>query len=512
MQMSEQETRRKRTREEAEAASDSNDDDDEVDGIISPVDSCALVSIVIFGADGDLSRNKILPTLFNAWRRQLLPHDLLVFGFAHPPNAEPPGKFSDTSEFREHLRSCLQSPLMVARNPSLAAATPASPSARPPLSEANFVERCHFLAGAFRDEAAYAPLIELVAAEEERRLSRRRSSPDSALALPGDASQVRMYYLATPPFLYPTICATLRGMDCRLQPAVPAASDAAGAAVLTVRTEERFVLEKPFGRDTASCEEMVRQLSMLRAEEVFYMDHYLGKELVMNLLVLRFANVCFEGIWSRQHIKCVQVIFKEAHGTAGRGGYFDRYGIIRDVLQNHLLQMLALVAMEQPLSFDAEDIRAEKLKVLRAVKPLKLCDLVTGQYEASGEQRGYLEDATVTDKTSATETFAAAVLHVHRPAAATRTHRDSMPQRGGTHMPQSGPNARLLRTVRGGRACPSCSKRARRSTRARSSCACSSTRCPASSLRSPTARGTSWSCESSPRPKSIGRCRTGCPA
>ena len=129
---------------------------------------------------------------------------------------------------------------------------------------------------------------------------------------------------------------------------------------------ERFVLEKPFGRDSESCAELTDELGLyLSEDEVYRIDHYLGKELVMNLLVLRFANVCFGAIWNRQHIKSVQVIFKEEVGLDGRGGYFDEYGIIRDVMQNHLLQMLALVAMEQPLSLTAADIREEKLKLAK---------------------------------------------------------------------------------------------------------------------------------------------------
>ena len=129
----------------------------------------------------------------------------------------------------------------------------------------------------------------------------------------------------------------------------------------------------------------------------------------------RFANVCFQSIWNRQHVKAVQVIFKEDFGTDGRGGYFDKYGIIRDVMQNHLLQVLALVAMEQPLSFGAEHIRTEKLKVLQAIKVLTLDDLVTGQYTRCGNHKGYLEDPSIENTESTTETFAAAVLHIHNP-------------------------------------------------------------------------------------------------
>mmetsp|Transcript_10861 Transcript_10861/g.30140 ORF Transcript_10861/g.30140 Transcript_10861/m.30140 type:complete len:334 (+) Transcript_10861:1072-2073(+) len=147
----------------------------------------------------------------------------------------------------------------------------------------------------------------------------------------------------------------------------------------------------------------------------FWMDHYLGKELVMNLLVLRFANIAFGALWNRHAIKAVQVIFKEKRGVEGRGGYFDQYGIIRDVMQNHLLQMMALVAMEQPLSLSAEHIRREKLKVLQSVAPLEMDDLVIGQYSSSPQGCSYLEEPSVRNKKSTTETFAAAVLHVDNP-------------------------------------------------------------------------------------------------
>ena len=143
--------------------------------------------------------------------------------------------------------------------------------------------------------------------------------------------------------------------------------------------EEQFILEKPFGRDVDTCSQLMAKLSMLKKSQTFYIDHYLGKELVMNLLVLRFANVCFGAVWNRQHIKSVQVIFKEKIGAEGRAGYFDQYGIIRDVMQNHLLQMVALVAMEQPLNLTAEHIRQEKLKVLNACKPIPLEDVCIGQ-------------------------------------------------------------------------------------------------------------------------------------
>mmetsp|Transcript_25174 Transcript_25174/g.100223 ORF Transcript_25174/g.100223 Transcript_25174/m.100223 type:complete len:493 (-) Transcript_25174:154-1632(-) len=176
-------------------------------------------------------------------------------------------------------------------------------------------------------------------------------------------------------------------------------------------TLHRYVLEKPFGRDLASCRALCAALSeVVREDEAYRIDHYLGKELVMNVLVLRFANVCFEAIWSRSHVERIEVCCFEEIGTAGRGGYFDKYGIIRDVLQNHLAQILALVAMEQPLSFDADDIRREKIKVLRSVRALDaMKDLVVGQYD------GYCDDESVADKRSKTETFAAARLYIENP-------------------------------------------------------------------------------------------------
>ena len=229
-----------------------------------------------------------------------------------------------------------------------------------------------------------------------------------------------MYYMAVPPFLYAGLCSCLRSRAASAAVSLGCESlaDCVGvgpAPQLRVKTSERFVLEKPFGRDTASCAKMVRELSMLSEDEIYRIDHYLGKELVMNLLVLRFANVAFQSIWNRQCIKSVQIIFKEDFGTEGRGGYFDQYGIIRDVMQNHLLQVAALVAMEQPLDFTAESIMAEKLKILKACGPLTMEDLVVGQYVRCGKHPGYLEDTTISNKDSNTETFAAGVLHIHTP-------------------------------------------------------------------------------------------------
>lgn len=147
---------------------------------------------------------------------------------------------------------------------------------------------------------------------------------------------------------------------------------------------------------------------------MYRIDHYLGKEMVQNLMTLRFANAVFDPLWNRNHISSVQITFKEDIGTEGRGGYFDEFGIIRDVMQNHLLQILALVAMEAPVSADAEDIRDEKVKVLRACEPIKIEDVVIGQYgkDPEGKKPSYLDDPTV-PKGSLMPTFATAVIHIN---------------------------------------------------------------------------------------------------
>ncbi|KHG01601.1 Glucose-6-phosphate 1-dehydrogenase-2C cytoplasmic-like protein [Gossypium arboreum] len=169
----------------------------------------------------------------------------------------------------------------------------------------------------------------------------------------------------------------------------------------------RIVVEKPFGRDLGSAEELSSQIGELFDEpQIYRIDHYLGKELVQNLLVLRFANRFFLPLWNRDNIDNVQIVFREDFGTEGRGGYFDEYGIIRDIIQNHLLQVLCLVAMEKPVSLKPERIRDEKVKVLQSVLPIKDEEVVLGQYE------GYRDDPTVPDHSN-TPTFATVILRIH---------------------------------------------------------------------------------------------------
>ncbi|RSH88803.1 Glucose-6-phosphate 1-dehydrogenase [Saitozyma podzolica] len=172
---------------------------------------------------------------------------------------------------------------------------------------------------------------------------------------------------------------------------------------------------RPFGKDLESSREMMTALKAEWAEnETYRIDHYLGKEMIKNMLVLRFGNVFLDACMNRNFISNVQITFKEPFGTEGRGGYFDEFGIIRDVCQNHLMQTLSVLAMERPVSFSAEDIRDEKVKVLRCIPPIDKKDVLLGQYVATGDKPGYLDDDTV-PKGSHCPTFAAMVLWVNNP-------------------------------------------------------------------------------------------------
>ena len=176
----------------------------------------------------------------------------------------------------------------------------------------------------------------------------------------------------------------------------------------------RIIVEKPFGKDLASSQELDRALKPNWKEaEIFRIDHYLGKEMVRSLLTLRFSNAVFAANWSRQYIDNIQITFKEPFGTEGRGGYFDEFGIIRDVMQNHLLQVLTILAMEPPLSGSSEDIRDEKVRVLRIMPQIKPQDVIIGQYGKSldGNKPAYKEDKTV-PKDSRAPTFCALVAFV----------------------------------------------------------------------------------------------------
>lgn len=339
----------------------------------------SALTVVVVGASGDLARKKIYPALFALYYDGHLPPRFSVFGFAR-------SKMTD-GEFRDYISS------------SLTCRVAAGAQCGDKMDE--FLNRCFYQPGdSYGSDEAFARLSERAAVAEGEGRPSPSSSSSSSSANPARAN--RIFYLSIPPSVF-----------------VDAARAATRAASSTTGWT-RVIVEKPFGRDSDSYRALAAELGRHVSEDATYrIDHYLGKELIENLTVLRFANLVFEPLWSRNYIRAVQVIFSEDFGTEGRGGYFDSYGIIRDVIQNHLLQILALFAMETPASLDAEDIRDEKVKVLRSMRPVSIDDVVVGQYRgraASGPGRpalpGYLDDPTVPPG-SLCPTFAAAAMFIN---------------------------------------------------------------------------------------------------
>ncbi|XP_058105266.1 glucose-6-phosphate 1-dehydrogenase 2, chloroplastic-like [Magnolia sinica] len=243
-----------------------------------------------------------------------------------------------------------------------------------------FLKRCFYHSGQYDSEEHFVELDQKLKEHEAGRITNR------------------LFYLSIPPNIFIDVvkCSSL------------SASSSIGCT--------RVIVKKTFGRDSESSAALTRGLKQyLEEDQIFRIDHYLRKELVENISVLRFSNLLFEPLWSRQYIRNMQFIFSEDFGTEGREGYFDSYGIIRDITQNHLLQILALFAMETPVSLDAEDIRNEKVKVLRSMRPLQLENMVIGQFRSHTKNgvtyRGYVDDKMV-PKDSLTPTFAAAVLFI----------------------------------------------------------------------------------------------------
>jgi glucose-6-phosphate 1-dehydrogenase len=312
---------------------------------------------VVFGATGDLTLRKLLPALYYRFHEGQMPPEARIFGAAR-------SNLSDDA-FRDRTRQALS------KHVSAEALEPAQVDA--------FCERVHYVA---IDGA----------------------NPDSDWTELKDAldpDRVRVFYLATSPDLYGPICRNLK---------------AAGL----VTDQARVVLEKPIGRDLDSARKINDDVGAVFAEaQTFRIDHYLGKETVQNLMALRFANSIFERLWTSDVIDHVQITVGETVGVEGRAGYYDHSGAMRDMVQNHLLQLLCLIAMEPPVSLDADRVRDEKLKVLRALRPIEAHEASTltvrGQYAAGavdGKPVGsYLADLG-NNETSQTETFVAVKAEV----------------------------------------------------------------------------------------------------
>ena len=277
--------------------------------------------MVIFGASGDLTERKIVPALYYLAGLGMLPAEFSVVGCGRTP-------FSH-EQFREKMRQAVTEFLRL----------PAEESA---AFEERFGKRLYYLAGNFGEPAAYEQLKGLL-----NQLDRDKGTAGN-----------RLFYLATPPSFFPLVVSQL-GRAGVARPKDPSGN------------WTRIVIEKPFGRDLASARELNRVVTAAFSEDqVYRIDHYLGKETVQNLLVFRFANGVFEPIWNRRYIDHVQITVAEDLGVEGRGSYYEEAGLLRDMIQNHVLQLLSLVAMEPPATFDADAVRDEKAKVLRSIRPI----------------------------------------------------------------------------------------------------------------------------------------------
>ncbi len=327
-----------------------------------PVRVADQATMVIFGATGDLAKRKLLPALYNLNGDRLLPENFAVVAL---------GRGSMTTDaYRERARRDLQE-----------FGTVTTEQIRCEWLES----RLSYLSIDFSDPAAYEGLRATLAA-----------SASAAGGLPPNY----LFYLATPPSLFGPIVERL----------------SAAGLLAEGRGWRRVIIEKPFGHDLDSARALNRQLAGLLTEhQIYRIDHYLGKETVQNIMAFRFANGIFEPIWNRRYIDHVQITVAEAVGVEQRGGYYDRAGAMRDVVQNHLFQLLALTAMEPPISFEADAVRDERVKVLRAVRALSAAgDVVRGQYGANAagaHARAYRDEPNVAAD-SRTETYVALRLLV----------------------------------------------------------------------------------------------------
>jgi glucose-6-phosphate 1-dehydrogenase len=318
-------------------------------------DPCVLV---IFGASGDLTHKKLFPALYSLAFRRLLPEKFGIIGVARSESSD--------DEFREDMKKAVQE------------------HSRDEFREEvweSLAAGMRYVSTDFADEGGETRVAEVLT-----ELDKERGTQGN-----------RVYYLAVPPPAFPTIVEEIGKRR-------------------TAEGWTRLIVEKPFGHDLASARALnAMLLENFREEEIFRIDHYLGKETVQNMLALRFANGIFEPIWNRQFIDHVQITVAESIGIEGRAGYYEQAGAVRDIFQNHLLQLLALTAMEPPIDFTAEMVRNEKVKVLKSIHTPGPKSVVRGQYGRGFvegvEVPGYREEEGVAPD-SLTETFVAAKLYV----------------------------------------------------------------------------------------------------
>ncbi len=322
-------------------------------------------ALVIFGGTGDLAHRKLLPALYNLAHEGALPERFELVGVARSPHTD--------DEFREIARQSIER--FSRRKPD-------------PTVLNGLLEDLRYISGSFDDDRVYSDIDHALRQFDER----------------AGYTMNRVFYLATAPQFFPVIAGKL------------------GEAALEHHEDAavRIVVEKPFGYDLASARELNAEvLQVFDESQVFRIDHYLGKETVQNLMAFRFANTLFEPVWNRNYIDHVEITAAEDIGIEGRADYYDRAGALRDLVQNHMLQLLALLTMEPPISFEANRVRDEKVKVLEAIVPPALEEVpsitVRAQYGPGvvGGKRvpGYVEEEGIPPD-SRTETYAALRLHV----------------------------------------------------------------------------------------------------
>lgn len=304
-------------------------------------------SIVIFGASGDLAARKLIPALFSNFRKNRLPEGTSIFGFSGTP-------FTDDS-FREKLKTSIQT---------------FAPDAYDEDDWSRFAPSLHYHTGKAERSEDFHALAKKITAS-------------------GSAPTNCLFYLATAPEIFPTIVEGLNQANML--------SEASGT--------RRIVIEKPFGRDLPSAIALNKMLHhVVQEKQVFRIDHYLGKETVQNLLVLRFGNAIFEPLWNRNYVDHVQITVAETVGVEHRAKYYETAGVLRDMFQNHLLQLMTLVAMEPPTVYDAEALRNEKVKVLKSLREIP--PEVSAKQTIRGQYAGYTAEPGV-NPGSTIETFAA---------------------------------------------------------------------------------------------------------
>jgi len=325
-------------------------------------------SLVVFGASGDLAHRKLIPGIFNLFLRGLTNQRFYLLGCGRK-------KLSDDN-FRQIAQEAIKADVHGGTHDA----------------SKTFVNNLYYISGDYGDEQFY------------QNIKKRLIDLNTAYKIQGNC----IFYLAVPPLIYTTIIDQLG--NARLSCSAEAASE----------HQPKLVVEKPFGSSLETAVELNRKIHQYFHEsQIYRIDHYLGKETVQNILMFRFANAIFEPIWNRNYIDHIQITIAESVGVGHRAGYYDKTGALRDMFQNHVLGMLALVAMEPPASFDADHIRDEKVKLLRSIRPFKLLpwqtDIIRGRYAAGmvggTDVCGFRQEPGVAQD-SKTETFVAAKMFI----------------------------------------------------------------------------------------------------